>query len=90
MLCLSRGLLQSVFFIIYQLCEICKFWLWFVMSNCEFVTFPIGILGQVWYLIVSLPDLCPLSYFVGQSTYYYFNVLFLFLNAIFVVVFNQS
>ena len=29
-----------------------------------FVTFPCGILGQVWYLIVSIPDLCPLSYFV--------------------------
>ena len=25
---------------------------------CEFVTFPCGILGQVWYLIVSIPDLC--------------------------------
>ena len=25
--------------------------------------FPIGILGQVWYLIVSILDLCPLSYF---------------------------
>ena len=25
--------------------------------------FPIGILGQVWYLIVSIPDLCTLSYF---------------------------
>ena len=24
--------------------------------------FPIGILGQVWCLIVSIPDLCPLSY----------------------------
>ena len=23
---------------------------------CEFVTFPFGILGQVWYLIVSIPD----------------------------------
>ena len=30
---------------------------------CEFVTFPIGILGQVWYLIVSIPDLCILTYF---------------------------
>ena len=30
---------------------------------CEFVTFPIGILGQVWYLIVSIPDLCTLTYF---------------------------
>ena len=27
------------------------------------VTFPCGILGQVWYLIVSIPDLCHLSYF---------------------------
>ena len=25
--------------------------------------FPICILGQVWYLIVSIPDLCTLSYF---------------------------
>ena len=25
--------------------------------------FPIGILGQVWNLIVLIPDLCPLSYF---------------------------
>ena len=28
-----------------------------------FVAFPCGILGQVWYLIVLIPDLCPLSYF---------------------------
>ena len=26
--------------------------------------FPIGILGHVWYLIVSIPDLCTLTYFV--------------------------
>ena len=25
--------------------------------------FSIGILGQVWYLIVSIPDLCTLTYF---------------------------
>ena len=31
--------------------------------NCVVGTFPFGILGQVWYLIVSIPDLCPLSYF---------------------------
>ena len=37
-------------------------WLSFVMSNCE-CYFPIGMLGQVWYLIVLIPDLCPLSYF---------------------------
>ena len=37
-------------------------WLSFVVSNCEFVTFP-GNLGQVWYLIASIPDLCTLTYF---------------------------
>ena len=26
--------------------------------------FPIGILGQVWYLIVSIPDMCTLTYFI--------------------------
>ena len=30
---------------------------------CIFVTFPCGILGQVWYLFVSFPDLCRLNYF---------------------------
>ena len=38
-------------------------WLSFVMFNCNFVTFPCGNLGQGWYLIVSIPDLCHLSYF---------------------------
>ena len=28
---------------------------------CDFVTIPFGILGQVWYLIVSIPDPCCLS-----------------------------
>ena len=37
-------------------------WLSFVVSNCEFCHFPIGILGQVWYLIVSTPELCTLTY----------------------------
>ena len=37
-------------------------WLLFVMSNCDFVAFPSGILGQVWFLIVLIPDLCCLSY----------------------------
>ena len=31
---------------------------------CIFVTFPCGILDQVYYLIVSFPDLYYLSYFV--------------------------
>ena len=30
---------------------------------CICVTFPYRILGLVWYLIVSVPDLCRLSYY---------------------------
>ena len=30
---------------------------------CDFDTFPFGILGQVWCLIVLIPYLCPISYF---------------------------
>ena len=37
-------------------------WLSFVLFNC-FCHFPKLIVGQVWYLIVSIPDLCQLSYF---------------------------
>ena len=43
-------------------------WFSFVMFNCVIVTFPCGILGQVWYLIVSIPDLCPLSEFKHYTT----------------------
>ena len=39
----------------------------FVMFICIFVTFPSGILGQVWYFIVSIPDLCRLSYLYIQE-----------------------
>ena len=38
-------------------------WFLFVMSNCDFVTFPCGILGQVWYSIVLIPDLLSFSSF---------------------------
>ena len=43
-------------------------WLLFMMSNCDFVTFPCGILGRVWNLIVLILDLCSLSYF--QKSHY--------------------
>ena len=33
---------------------------------CIFVTFPCGFLGQVWYLIVSFPDVSLLSFFHKQ------------------------
>ena len=29
---------------------------------CDFVTFPFDIIGQMWYLIVSIPDPSCLSY----------------------------
>ena len=32
-----------------------------VTFNCVLVTFPCGTMSQVWELIVSIPDLCPLS-----------------------------
>ena len=35
---------------------------------CEFCHFPLGILGQVWYLIVSIPDLCTLTLVRLHST----------------------
>ena len=44
---------------------------------CIFVIFPCGILGQVWYLIVSFPDICLLFYYFNkimqpQNDYYRF------------------
>ena len=36
-----------------------------VCGGCLTVSchFPIGIMGHVWFLIVSIPDLCTLTYF---------------------------
>ena len=51
-------------------------WLLFVMCYCVFVTFPCGILGQVWYLIVSINDLCRLTYFTHILRYDIVRVLF--------------
>ena len=36
----------------------------YVMFSCVFVIFPCCVLGQVWYFIVSIPDLCLFTYFV--------------------------
>ena len=38
--------------------------------------FPIGILGQVWYLIASIPDLCPLYYFYNQTYRLWHDMLY--------------
>ena len=40
-----------------------SFALLFVIFSGAFVTFPYSILGQVWYLIVSIPDICLLPSF---------------------------
>ena len=42
-----------------------------VTLNCVLVNFPFGILGQVWYLNESIPDLCHLSYFQRFDKIYY-------------------
>ena len=34
---------------------------------CDSVTYPFVILGQVWYLIASIPDPCCHSYFLASS-----------------------
>ena len=50
-------------------------WLSFVVSYCEFVT-----LGRVWYLIVSIPDLCTLTYFhisYADDSYEIFSLLWI-------------
>ena len=41
---------------------------------CDFVTFPFGIVGQVWYLIVSIPNLCHLSYLARITQLYGIHV----------------
>ena len=52
------------------------YWLSFVMFNCVFVTFPCGILGEVWFLVVSIPDLCCISYFFNYDIFLYFLTTF--------------
>ena len=34
----------------------------YLTFSCVFATFPYGVLVQVWYFIVSIPDLCLLPY----------------------------
>ena len=47
--------------------------LWCLLWVCHF---PIGILGQVWYLIVSIPDLCTITYFC-QITHFHMQNVFI-------------
>ena len=43
-------------------------WRSFVVSAVS-LSLSYGILGQVWYLIVPIPDLCTLTYFVLEYCY---------------------
>ena len=43
----------------------------YLMFSCVFVTFPCGVLGPVWYLVVSIPDLSLLTYF--SNNYFKFK-----------------
>ena len=49
----------------------------YVMFYCVFVTFPCGVLDQVWYLIVSIPDLRLLTYF---NCFVYFILALIYLS----------
>ena len=46
-----------------------------VMFSCVFVPFPYVVMGQVWLLIVSIPDRCLLPYFYQGLRLSRFNVL---------------
>ena len=37
-----------------------------VMFSCVFVTYPCGVLGQVWYKIILIPGLWLLTYFPSE------------------------
>ena len=65
-------------------------WLLFVMFNCVSVTFPSCILGQVWYLIVLIPDLCHLSYFVKKQTLPFFNQNMKLCNLVLIIAYSNS
>ena len=60
-LCLSCFLVCSLQPCGHLLCSlVCEVFMCFVIFQC-------GVLGQVWYLIVSIPDLCLLTYFLHYN-----------------------
>ena len=46
-----------------------------LLMDALWLSHSIGILGQVWFLIVSIPDRCPLSYFVSYTMYISFLII---------------
>ena len=61
---------------------------------CDFVTFPFGILEQVWYLNVSIPDSCCFAFFENLSKFFrrFYNFYFwqLLLNRIIYEIFASG
>ena len=49
--------------------------------SCVFVTFPYGVPGQVWYLIVSILDLCLL--------YFHYKAEITTINALAIALFDH-
>ena len=56
-------------------------WL-FCMFYSVFVTFPCGVLGHMWYLIISIPDGGLLTYFIFQNLFKFKCLLCHILNRI--------
>ena len=52
-----------------------RFALLHVMFSCVLASFPYGVLGQVWYLIVWIPDLCILSNFLMVSLFVVIDII---------------
>ena len=44
-------------------------WLSCMLCFIVFVTFPCGVLGQVWHLIVTIPDIYLLPNFVSKAVF---------------------
>ena len=47
-----------------------------MLDQLDWESFPIGIVGQVWYLIVSIPDLCTLTYLEARHAKTQVTMLF--------------
>ena len=48
-----------------------------VMFTCVLVTFLYGVLGQVWYLMVSIPDICLILYFDSKVKVKYLKYVYI-------------
>ena len=57
-----------ILFVIYVSCLSC--FLVCSLQPCVFVTFPCGVLCQVWYLVILIPGLCLLTYFYNIPSYH--------------------